>query len=277
MKTNIALDFKKKLQKGRPVVGQMIGPNNDPDKTVRTLKNIGYDFLCIDNEHSLVGKETIFEYIRAARESEMPILMRPEEKTDNFRPYLDSGINGLMVSGIEAVEEALFAVNQAYFPPIGRRGAGFGMSPYLLDGQNPNEMTLSDITEYVNNNTLVFSIIESEAGVKDLHRILNMEGVTGISVGPNDFVLSMYQTPPNVLRAELFKNEAVEARFSQIIEMCKIAGKPAGMGALSPQGFMKWAKQGYRMFFLGYVINNNAESLKPRVEELKALLKQTLP
>ncbi len=276
MKTNIGLTFKKKLQAGEPVVGQMIGPKNDPDKTVRTLKNIGYDFLCIDNEHSLVGKETIFEYISAARELEMPILMRPEEKTDNFRPYLDSGINGLMVSGVEAIEEAIFAVNQAYFPPIGHRGAGISMSPYLLDGQSPVEMTLSDITEYVNNNTLVFPIVESEAGLKDLRRILSLEGVTGISVGPNDFVLSMYDIPPRVTRAELFKSEAVEARFRQIIEMCKEAGKSAGMGALSPQGFVKWAKQGYRMFFLGYVINNNAESLKPRVEELKTLLKQNL-
>jgi 2-keto-3-deoxy-L-rhamnonate aldolase RhmA len=107
LKKNIGLEFKRKLQAGEPVIGQMIGPRNDPDKTLRALKDIGYDFFCIDNEHSLVGKETIFEYVRVARELEMPIIMRPEEKTDNFRPYLDAGINGLMVSDIETVEEAL--------------------------------------------------------------------------------------------------------------------------------------------------------------------------
>jgi 4-hydroxy-2-oxoheptanedioate aldolase len=273
MKKNVGFNFKKRLRSGEPVIGQMIGPRNDPDETVRALQRIGYDFICIDNEHSLVGKETIFEYIRAARELEMPILMRPEEKTDNFRPYLDAGINGLMVSGIEMVEEALFAVNQAYFPPIGRRGMGVNMSPHLLDGQNANDMTLFEITEYVNNNAMVFTIVESEAGVGELHRILRLEGVTGISVGPNDFVLSMHRFPPKVRREELFTSEAVETRFTQIIDTCREAGKPAGMGALTPQGFVKWAKQGFRMFFLGYVIDNNAESLKPRVEELKALLK----
>ena len=273
MKKNVGFDFKKRLQSGESVIGQMIGPKNDPDKTVRALQSIGYDFGCIDNEHSLVGKETIFEYIRVARELEMPIIMRPEEKTDNFRPYLDAGINGLMVSDIETVEEAIFAVNQAYFPPIGHRGMGVNMSPYLLDGQNANDMTLFEITEYVNNNAMVFPIIESEASIRELHRILRIEGVTGISVGPNDFVLSMHQLPPKVKRSELFTSEAVEARFTQIINMCKEVGKPAGMGALTPQGFMKWAKQGFRMFVLGYVIDNNAESLKPRVEELRALLK----
>lgn len=273
MKKNVGFDFKRRLQSGEPVIGQMIGPRNDPDKTVRELQRIGYDFICIDNEHSLVGKETIFEYIRVARELEMPILMRPEEKTDNFRPYLDAGINGLMVSGIETVEEALFVVNQAYFPPIGHRGMGVNMSPYLLDGHNANDMTLFEITEYVNNNAMVFTIVESEASVRELHRILRLEGVTGISVGLNDFVLSMHQFPPKVKRSELFTSEAVETRFTQIIDMCKEAGKPAGMGALTPQGFMKWAKQGFRMFFLGYVIDNNTESLKARVEELKALLK----
>jgi len=273
MKKNVGFDFKKILQSGEPVIGQMVGPRNDPDKTVKALQDVGYDFICIDNEHSLVGKETIFEYIRVARELAMPIIMRPEEKTDNFRPYLDAGINGLMVSGIETVEEALFAINQAYFPPIGHRGMGVNMSPYLLDGQNANDMTLFEITEYVNNNTMVFTIIESEAGVRELHRILRLEGVTGISVGPNDFILSMYQFPPKVKRSELFTSEAVEARFTQIIDMCKAAGKPAGMGALTPQGFMKWAKQGFRMFVMGYIIDNNAESFRPRVSELKALLK----
>jgi len=208
----------------------MIGPRNDPDKIVKALQSIGYDFICIDNEHSLVGKETIFEYIRVARELEMPILMRPEEKTDNFRPYLDAGINGLMVSGVETVEEALFAVNQAYFPPIGHRGMGVNMSPYLLDGQNANDMTLFEITEYVNNNAMVFPIVESEASVKELHRILRLEGVTGISVGPNDFVLSMYQIPPKVKRTELYTSEAVETRFTQIIERCNAPRFRAAMG-----------------------------------------------
>jgi len=276
MKKNIGLDFKKKLQAGEPVIGQMIGPRNDPDKTLGALKDIGYDFFCIDNEHSLVGKETIFEYIRVARELEMPIIMRPEEKTDNFRPYLDAGINGLMVSDIETVEEALFAVNQAYFPPIGHRGMGVNMSPYLLDGQNANDMTLREITEYVNNNTMVFAIVESEAGVRELHHVLRLEGVTGISIGPNDFVLSMYQFPPDVKRSELFTSEAVEARFAQIIDMAKETGKPVGMGALTPQGFMKWAKRGLRMFVIGYIIDNNAENFKPRIEELETLLKSSI-
>ena len=71
----------------------------------------------------------------------------------------------------------------------------------------------------------------------------------------------------------MFTSEAVEKRFTQIIEMCKEADKPAGMGALTPQGFMKWAKQGFRMFVLGYIIDNNAEIFRPRIEELKALLK----
>lgn len=273
MKKNIGFNFKKRLQSRESLIGQMIGPRNDPEETVRLLQSIGYDFICIENEHSLVNKETIFEYIRIAREMEIPILMRPEEKTDNFRPYLDSGVNGLVVSDIKTVEEAIFVINQVYFPPIGHRGMGVNMSPYLLDNQSANEMTLFEITEYVNNNVMFFPIIESEASINELHRILRLEGVTGITVGPNDFVLSMYQFPPEVKRSELFTSEAVEARFTQIIDMCKEAEKPAGMGALTPLGFTKWAKQGFRMFLLGYVIDNNINNLKPRIEELKSLLK----
>ncbi len=51
----------------------------------------------LDNEHSLLGKETIYRYIRACRENELPVMMRAEEKTSNFRSYLGSGINAMML------------------------------------------------------------------------------------------------------------------------------------------------------------------------------------
>ena len=150
MSLNATYNLKLKMQEGKIIFGQTIGPGNDPEKTVKALKDFGYDFIMMESEHSLLNKETIFEYIRASRKLDIPILLRPEEKTANFRCYLDAGVNGLMVPQVNTVEEALYAVNHSYFPPIGHRGSGIGMSPYLLDFQNLAEMPLLEITEYVN-------------------------------------------------------------------------------------------------------------------------------
>jgi len=272
MALNVTLNFKKELQKGKIVFGQTIGPGNDPEKTVQALKDFGFDFIMMETEHSLVNKETVFEYIRVSRKLEMPILLRPEEKDGHFRCYMDAGINGLMVPGVNTAEETIYAINQCYFPPIGHRGSGIGMSPYLLDSQNLAEMPLSDICEYVNDNIVLFPQTESVECISNLHRILALEGVTGTIVGPNDLVLDIYGTPPKMLRSETVSAELVEGKLREIARTCKKAGKVAGIGGFAPKGLAKWAKEGYRLFMLGYVVDNNYEKLKPAIAEMKSLL-----
>ncbi len=272
MAKNVTYNFKMKMQSGEKVFGQTIGPGNDPEKTVRALKDFGYDFIMMENEHSLVNKETIFEYIRVSRKFDIPIWLRPEEKTANFRCYLDAGVNGLMVPQVNTVEEALYAVNQAYFPPIGHRGAGIGMSPYLLDSQSPAEVPFLALTEYINNNTVIFPQTESLECISNLPRILGLEGVTGTIVGANDLALDIGGINPEALISEMKDTDLVEEKLRQIIKICQDTGKVAGIGGFPPKGLARWAKEGYQLLMLGYVIDGNVENLRPRLEETKALI-----
>jgi len=272
MAKNVTYNFKKRLQAGEIVFGQTIGPGNDPEKTVQALKDFGFDFIMMECEHSLVNKETVFEYIRVSRKLDIPILLRPEEKTAHFRCYLDAGVNGLMLPQVNTVEEALYAVNQSYFPPIGHRGSGVGMSPYLLDFQNLAEMPLLDIIEYVNNNMVVFPQTETLECISNLGRILSLDGVTGTIVGANDLVLDIGNIPPKALRSDMVTSDIVEEKLRQITQICQETGKVAGIGGFAPKGLAKWAKEGYQLFMLGYVIDGNVDNLRPRIEEMKSLL-----
>ena len=272
MATNVALNFKKRLQAGEIVYGQTVGPGNDPIKTVKALKDFGFDFIIMESEHSLINKETVFEYIRASREMEIPIWLRPEENSAHFRCYLDAGVNGLMLPQVDTVEEARYAVNQSYFPPIGHRGAGIGMSPYLLDGQNPAEMPLREIMEYVNNNTFLFPQTESVKGVSNLPGILGLEGITGTMVGTNDLIIDIGGIPPKALRGELAASEVVEDKLRQIARICRETGKAAGIGGFAPKVMAKWAREGYQLFTLGYVIGGNVNNLRPLIEEIKSVI-----
>ncbi|MBE9513527.1 MAG: hypothetical protein IMY83_00655 [Chloroflexi bacterium] len=273
MEKNTGRDFVLELQAGKKVFGPLIGPGNDPEDTVGALKDFGYDFIMVDNEHSLVNKETIYMYIRAAREMAIPMLLRPEENSANFRCYLDSGVNGLMLPQVDSVEQAAFAVNQAYFPPTGHRGSGIGLSPYLLDFQDPAEMPLLAMTQYINDNTLVFPQTESLAGLSSLRQTLRLDGITGTIVGTNDLALNIGGIDPRAKRSEVNAAAFLGEKLREIAKICKEAGKVAGIGGFPPKGCLQRAEEGYQLFTLGYVRDGNVRNLKPVIEEAKALIR----
>jgi len=185
---------------------------------------------------------------------------------------MDAGVNGLMMPGVNTVEDALFAVNQCYFAPVGHRGTGVGLGPYLLDEQDASKMLLSDICQYVNDNVVLFPQTESLQCISNLHRILSLEGITGTIVGTNDLVLDIYGTPPKMLRSETVKAKPVEDRLREIAQICKRQKKVAGIGGFAAKDLAKWAKGGYSLFMLGNVTNNNYEKFKPSMDEIKSLL-----
>ena len=272
MKQDIAFEFKQRLVSGAKVFGPLIGPANEPEATVAAIKNFGFDYFMIENEHSMVGKEAIYQYIRYAREYELPILMRPEENNANFRPYLDSGIQGLMVPQVDSVEQALFAINQCYYPPLGRRGSGIGMSPYLLDGMDAATTPLATMVEYVNRNIILMPQTESLAAVRELPRTLKLEGITGTVVGTHDLALDIGDFEPGMLRGEVNSRPFIEEKLMAVVEACKAAGKVAGMGGFGPKGFAKWAREGFQFFTLGYIRDHNVEKSRDLLQEMRDLV-----
>lgn len=271
MRPNVANEFKRRLYQGGKVFGPVIGPGNEPERTVEAIKELGYDYLMIENEHSLVNKETVYAYIRAARQAEIPILMRPEEHYSNWRCFLDSGINGLMLSGVDTVEQAARAVSQAYFPPLGHRGSGIGMTPFLLDGLDVATTPLLDMLGYVNDNTLLLPQTESLTAIGNLSQTLRLEGVDGTVVGSNDLSIDIGHIAPGALRSDVRSSPELEQRLFEVARLCLDAGKIAGLGGFPPKGLAKWAKEGYQFFLLGAVVDGNVAKLEPLIKEVRDL------
>ena len=263
-------NLRKKLESSKKVFGPIIGPGNKPAKTVKMLADAGFDFVLLDLEHNLVNKETIFDYIRACTEMEMPIIVRPEENMAFFRSFLDSGANGMMLSHVDTVEQAVFAVNQSYYPPLGNRGCGMG--PYLIDPQSRSGQPFLTLTEHVNANTLIFPQTESLKSINNLGNILKLDGITGTIVGSFDLAIDIGDIDPGATLQEIIETAVVEENLGKVSKICREAGKVAGIGGLTPKGCAKWAREGYQLFLIGQVINGNLNSAKQLIENAKSLV-----
>ncbi len=272
MGLNATLNLKKKMLAGDKVYGQLIGPGGEPGKTVEALKKLGDGFLMLETEHSLINKETIWEYIRVCREMDMPLIMRTEDKAAFYRCYLDAGVNGLMLPLVNTMDEAAHGVDMSYFPPIGRRGTGIGLSPYLIDFQDLTKVPFRSLMDYVNDNTVLFPQTESLQNISELYRILSLEGVTGTIVGPFDLAVNIGNIDPKATGAEMVTTPAVEERLQQILQICKKAGKVAGIGGFIPETLAKWAEAGYNLLLVGAVLNGDVEALRPAIEKAHELI-----
>jgi len=215
VRQDIGYGLKQRLREGKRAFGPLIGPGNDPEPTVEAIREIGYDYFMIDNEHSLVG---------------------------------------------------------LFFPPIGHRGSGIGMSPYLLDGMDVTTTPLAAMTEYANHNMLLFPQTESLTAVKNLSHILALEGVAGTIVGTNDLALDIGDYRSDMLRPTINSQPCIEERLYEVLEACRTAGKVAGVGGFTPKGCVKWAHEGFQFFTLGYVRDNNVQRLKPVLDEARSLI-----
>ena len=271
---NAGRELKRKMASGAAVYAPIVAMGNEPFPTIEALKDVGADCIIVDREHSLVNPETVLDYVRAGKELDIPVLVRPEENHSDWRCHLDSGVSGLMLPLVDTVDQAARAMDRAYFPPLGHRGYGLGMSPFALDGLDPGRTPHHDLTGYVNNNTILLPQTESRESVSNLRRILALDGIDGTVVGTFDLALDIGGIPEGASRADLTRSPAVEESLEEIARICEETGKVAGIGGLSPEDMAKWAKRGYRLFVIGTVTDGRIEGVLSTIAETRRLLAQ---
>ena len=273
MHKNVTSSLKRRLQAGENAFATLIGWGNEPEKTIKALKSFGFDLLVIDMEHSLVDKSEVIAYLRAAKTLGIPLILRPEENYGHFRAYLDAGIDGLILPHVDTVEQAVYGLNQTYYAPLGHRGLGISASPYLVDPGDIAKMPLLGLTEYINNNTVLFPQSESLQNISNLRHILELEGITGTWVGAYDLASDMGAIDPKALMPDATSSKVVAEKLKEIGRICKESGKIAAIGGIPVKECGRWAKAGYQLFSFGYVTNGNADKTKPLIEAAKSSFK----
>src|SRR5947209_8462432 len=95
----------------------------------RLAAGAGAEFAVIDMEHTGWGTDTVRMLVATTRPTSMePVVRVPTAEYHFIARALDLGATGIMVPMVETEEQAIRIVQSAKYPPVGRRGAAFGVS-----------------------------------------------------------------------------------------------------------------------------------------------------
>lgn len=177
---------KKALKEGKPQFGTSYGILRSPD-VARILRAAGFHWAFIDTEHGDYGIETVYDVCRVSNEVGLcPVVRVADLQYSLVARALDCGGMGIIFPRVESVELLEKAVSWTKFPPEGIRG--FGLTPLHVDFE---PVSIAQIAEHKNENTLVVLQIETQRAVEMRDELLSVKGIDAVMVGPVDLSISL--------------------------------------------------------------------------------------
>ena len=205
---------------------------------VEALAYTGLDYVIIDMEHSIIAAEHAAELVAAASGAGIAPLVRVDAiQRSPVLKMLDAGAAGLVVPGVETVEEAKRLVEFAKFAPLGNRGycptrdGGWGMAESYASG-------MDGYMAHSNANTLLLPQCETAGCLEHIDEICAIDGIDGIFIGPFDLSIAL-GIPGD------FANERHVNAVAHVLDMCHKHGKLAVMFCGTAEAARGYFAQGF--------------------------------
>ena len=228
------------LAAGRPSIGTWVSLGDL--MATRVLSRVGFDWLCVDMEHSAIDWQLAATLFAAIADGGCTPLCRvPRGSHENIKRALDAGAHGIVVPMINTVEEAREAIAAAHYPPFGNRSVGGG-SHFLNFGTSPD-------TYYkgANDEVLVILQTESPEGIANAPAIYALPGVHGIFIGPND-LRAMMRDPVSGADPTPAEHEVAVQR---VLAVGKATGCPVGIHTFTTADCAARLEQGFQFVAMG--------------------------
>jgi len=176
--------FKEALRAGRAQIGLWHGLFHP--YVSELLAGTGFDWLCIDTEHSPTEPLNLLAQLQAlAAYPVQPVVRTVSDDTALLKQHLDIGAQTLLIPMVETAEQAARIVAATRYPPRGVRGVGSALARASRWSQVP------DYLHRCEEQLCVLVQVESVTGLSNLTAIANTEGVDGVFFGPSDLAASM--------------------------------------------------------------------------------------
>lgn len=181
----------------------------------------GFDFYMLDAEHGLMDAAQVGNVIRACERVNMTPIVRIGSKDPKVvLQYLDAGMMGVMMPGLETLAEIKMLVEAVKYPLVGKRGMGITRAArYAALGQEA-----IDYINFTNAQTMVIPQFEDAALLDRFEEMISQPGVDAVVIGPRDLSLNMgFADGPN--------HPEVQEIIDNVIAICKKTGVAAGITA----------------------------------------------
>ena len=199
------------------------------------LSHGGFDWLCVDMEHSSIDLGDLLGMIISIEASGMVPLVRVGENDSNLiKRVMDAGAYGVIVANINSAEEAQRAVDAVKYPPLGRRGVGL----YRAQGYGKN---FESYKRWLAKESVVIIQIEHKDAIKDIDAIFSVKGVDAFMIGPYDLSGSMGK-PGH------YDDPRVKKAIDTILKVGKRKGLPCGFHSVpfDAKALQQRIKQGFK-------------------------------
>ena len=202
----------------------------------RLAAGSGAEFCIFDQEHTGWSTETIRMLVATSGGTDLvPMVRVPTTQYHLISTVLDVGARGIMVPMVETAEQATVIAQSAKYPPVGKRGAAFGVAHDDYAGGSPAEKMAS-----ANDELLLIAQIETAVGVENVEAIAAVDGIDVLWIG--HFDLTNFMGIP----AQFEHPRYLEA-VKRVIAAAEAAGKTAGIMAGSVADARQALDQGFRI------------------------------
>ena len=227
-------ELKQTLREGGRVFGTMITHGHSP-RWIPVLSGVGIDYAVIDTEHNPRGRAELGDYLAMFNTSGVvPIVRIPIPDSHYVTMAMDAGAQGVLAPYCETVDEVQEVVAAAKWRPL----KGEAVERVVAEGEHVSAATRAYLEER-NRNSIVIIGIESVAAVNNLGAILEVPGIDGIFVGPNDMSISL-GFPDDYDRPE-YKDTV-----KRVIDMSEAKGIATLVHHQTPELSTYWIDQGAR-------------------------------
>lgn len=212
--------------------------------SAEVIANCGFDAVTVDLQHGMIDFGQALTMLQAISATSATPMVRPSSSDPvGIMRLLDAGAYGVVCPQVDNKEIAKKVVAACKYPPAGMRS--FGPSRGLLYGG-------SDYFQHANDEVLVFVMIESKEAVQNLESILDVQGIDGVYIGPNDLNLTYGGGPGSYPQGEV--GDIIESIRLKAAERSLFTGIFCADGEMA----RKRLEQGFRLVTPG----NDAGILK---------------
>lgn len=208
---------KHRLHEGQATIGTWLGL--DSTFSAELMAHAGFDWLVVDMEHGPFDLLLTGQMLQAIRTTgTIPLVRVGWNDLILIQQTLDLGAYGLVVPMVNSAAEAAAVIQAGRYPPLGERSRGGVRAPVAFDTDSVTYGRQAD------EEILILVQVETIEAVDAIEQILEVPGIDGFFLGPNDLSTSMNCWPPKLHDPEPEFAAAIDRVLQTALRLGKVPG-----------------------------------------------------